>query len=333
MTWIAVALAVAGACCYALGARWQNTAVRERSSATGSTVSIAALCRLARNPGWLLGLALLGGGTALHVTAVAFAPLTVVQPVGVLALTLTAVLHARDRRLRLNPASLLAVVACTGGVALFVVLATGAAHPAPVTGAEQLRVLGLLAVAAVVLAVLIAIGRGRCLLFTVGAGVAFGFVATLTRVVTQRFHGGGLADVSPLAVLGIALAGVAGGWCVQQAHANGPPDLVVAGLTVLDPLVAVGIGIAVLGEAPHLAPLTGAALGAAALVATTGVFVLARHHPDASGPDDPRPAVRNTATRDLTTRDLTTHEYGPHVRVSRPVRRAPISRYDVRSVS
>ena len=38
---------------------------------------------------------------------------------------------------------------------------------------------------------------------------------------------------------------------MQTAYAVGPPDLVIAGLTVVDPIVAVGIGVLVLGEAQN----------------------------------------------------------------------------------
>jgi len=286
MTWVAVVLAVAGACCYAFGARHQNTAVRGNGAMT-----LRGLTRLVRDRGWLIGLLLLAGGTALHVTAVALAPLTVVQPIGALALALTAILHARAQGIRLNRASVAAIVACIGGVATFVALAAGAVHPDPVTTAEAVRVLALMGAAGVVLALVVTTtraGRARALAHIVAAGVAFGFVATLTRVLTQRVREGGLDDPFLLVpALAIVTALLAGGWCLQQAHADGPPDLVVAGLTVIDPLVAVAIGITVLGEAPYLAPATLAALAGAAVIAAGGVAVLARHHPDATGPAAP----------------------------------------------
>ena len=57
----------------------------------------------------------------------------------------------------------------------------------------------------------------------------------------------------------------------------------VAGLTVIDPLVAILIGILVLGEAAN-APLWAIAVfvGAGAL-AIFGVLSLARHHPQLQG--------------------------------------------------
>ncbi|MGO1921552.1 MAG: multidrug DMT transporter permease, partial [Microbacterium sp.] len=76
----------------------------------------------------------------------------------------------------------------------------------------------------------------------------------------------------------IAAAGV-GAYFVQTAYSSGPPDLVIAGLTVVDPIVAVVIGIVVLGEAaaaPVWALVAFVAIGA---VAVWGVVGLARYHP------------------------------------------------------
>ena len=66
---------------------------------------------------------------------------------------------------------------------------------------------------------------------------------------------------------------------MQTAYSLGSPDLVIAGLTVVDPLIAVAIGIAVLGEASN-APLWVIPVWAiAAAIAIYGVLQLAKHHP------------------------------------------------------
>src|SRR5699024_4261635 len=63
---------------------------------------------------------------------------------------------------------------------------------------------------------------------------------------------GGLAhavsNVQWVLLLGILAGSGAGMWVVQTAYRNGPPETVLAGLTVIDPLVAVGIGTVLLGE-------------------------------------------------------------------------------------
>ena len=67
------------------------------------------------------------------------------------------------------------------------------------------------------------------------------------------------------ALLALLAATVLGGYFVQTAYSSGPPDLVIAGLTVIDPIVAVSIGIIVLQEtsgAPWYAILAFAVAGA-----------------------------------------------------------------------
>jgi hypothetical protein len=59
----------------------------------------------------------------------------------------------------------------------------------------------------------------------------------------------------------------------------GSPDLVIAGLTVIDPLVAVAIGIVVLGEAAAVPVWALFIWMIAAALAIYGVFQLAKHHP------------------------------------------------------
>ncbi len=274
LRWVAILLAAAGAAGYALGARAQNRAV----PGGGGRLPVRQVLRLLGNRGWLAGLALLGAGTALHVLALSMAPLTVVQPVGVLALPLTAAFDAASRRTRLSRTSVLAVAACTGGVGLFVVLAATTTAAAPATRNDVLEILGLLAATLVVLAVgaLLAKGRLRSLMQTVAAGACFGFVAALTKVALTHLTAADAPGVL-LALPGLVVALLVGGWYAQQAHANAPTEVVVAGLTVVDPLVAVGIGVAVLGEAANATPAVTAALLACGVFAVAGVIGLSRH--------------------------------------------------------
>ena len=80
-------------------------------------------------------------------------------------------------------------------------------------------------------------------------------------------------------MVGLILAALLGTYFVQTAYSSNPPDLVVAGLTVIDPIVAVAIGIIVLGEAAG-APLWAVfAFIAAGGCAVWGVTSLSRHHP------------------------------------------------------
>ena len=114
----------------------------------------------------------------------------------------------------------------------------------------------------------------------------YGFVATLAKVVINRLGnlmagivGGEFEWLTLGCVVGLLVAAGLGAYFVQTAYSLGSPDLVIAGLTVVDPLIAVAIGIAVLGEAAH-APLWAIPVWAlAAALAIYGVFQLSKHHP------------------------------------------------------
>ncbi len=68
---------------------------------------------------------------------------------------------------------------------------------------------------------------------------------------------------------------------MQSAYATGPPDLVIAGLTVIDPIVGIAVGITILGELkPEVPTVTAIGMAGAALIAIVGVVALSRHHPD-----------------------------------------------------
>ncbi|MFD4675873.1 glycosyltransferase [Lentzea sp. NPDC058450] len=262
MTLLAITLAVLGAVCFALAARLQHDAVAE----TGARASVL------RQPRWLGGLALLIAGAGVHAAALGMAPLTVVQPIGVLAIGMTALM---DRRFRELPAILLTTV----GVGAFVWFASGSATATKVVPDVELTAglvtLGLIAVPGLV-AALTPNARIRAVAFASAGGVAYGYVSVLMRAVSQSVQQGGFGLSHLASVLGIALSLAVGGWLVQHSYAGGPPHLAVACLTVVDPLVAVGLGAFLLGEAAHLSPLTGVALFACALAAVCGVFALAR---------------------------------------------------------
>ncbi|GGP33981.1 glycosyltransferase [Saccharothrix coeruleofusca] len=263
MTPLAITLAVLSAACLALATRSQHDAV---------TVSGAKL-GMVRDPRWLGGLALLAVGAGVHAAALGMAPLTVVQPIGVLAIGMTALL---DRRFREIPAILLTTV----GVGAFVFLASGSATATPVVPDAELTA-GLVALGGIavpgVVAALTTNARIRAVAFASAGGVAYGYVSVLMRAVSQSVQQGGFGLSHIASALGIALSLAVGGWLVQHAYADGPPHLAVACLTVADPLVAVGLGAFLLGEAAHLSPWTGAALITCALAATGGVLALACH--------------------------------------------------------
>lgn len=245
--WVAVALALASAVCLAVGTQTQSRAV---TGHTSGALNPRALLTLLRNRRWLAGTGLLVLGMLLNVSALALATVTVVQPLGVVALVITTLLHARREGLRINRRTWLAVALCTAGGAGFVVCAVAGTDPAHRPGPEAERLVVLMLVGLVVLMGIaeIFVRRHRISIFYVlCAGVLYGFVAVLVRLVVTTVGDGGIAAVNWLSVLMVVVAAALGGWMVQCAYSCGPPDLVIAGLTVVDPMVGVALGLAVLG--------------------------------------------------------------------------------------
>ncbi len=209
---------------------------------------------------------------------------------GAVALVITAILNARLSKVPLDRVSIRAIVVCVIGVGAFVTIAAFVAESHPITETQLVTVLLILSVVLAIFIALFFVMRKRTprpIFYVIAAGTLFGFVVTLAKVVIDRVRtilagtfSFGPADIlTLLCLVGLGAAALLGMYFVQTAHSSNPPDLVVAGLTVIDPLVAVSIGIIVLGEAAG-APLWAIfAFAAAAAAAIWGVLSLARHHP------------------------------------------------------
>lgn len=285
MAWVAVFLALLGACFLAVGAQRQGSAVR--SNTGGLSLNSNGFMRLLRNPRWILGLILLSAGMVCNVIALSLASLTVVQPIGAIALVITTVVNSRDQGVRINRATVVAISACVTGSALFVLLAVNVTRKDHVVRPDQeLTAVLLLCIAVAVFGTLAFVFKRRLSAFAyiLGAGVLFGFVAVLTKIIATHLldpNGRFLLNVPLYSVIAIIAAAGLGSWFVQSAYATGPPDLVIAGLTVVDPIVGIAVGIVVLGELqPNVESVIAIAMGAAAIVAIVGVIALSRHHPD-----------------------------------------------------
>jgi drug/metabolite transporter (DMT)-like permease len=283
---IGIPIALVGAVFLSLGAQFQHRGVGKVEASLGDAgtgLSVRQLMALLARPSWVLGTLMLGLAIVFQLTSLGFSPIIVVQPLGAVALVITAVLNARVSKVKLNRSSIISIVLCVGGVGLFVLVAAFTAVDKPVTTAHLIVILIILAVVLVLFAVGFAFLRRKfkALAYIVGAGVLYGFVATLAKVVISRIFQADFEWLTLVALIGLLAAAALGGYFVQNAYASGPPDLVIAGLTVIDPLVAVAIGITVLGEAsqaPWWALIAFTAFGAVAIL---GVFGLARYHPQA----------------------------------------------------
>jgi drug/metabolite transporter (DMT)-like permease len=282
----AIALAFVAAMLFALAASLQHGAVDGVSDAHGGRLSAAAFWTLLRRPGWLLGVATAGAGAALHAVALVLSPVAVVQPIGVLAVPIAVLVTVHRTRERPGRGVILGVALCVLGVAAFVVIAANSTVSTRVPDFATL-IAGSVCLATVLVLVAVAMLRTdwiRCVAWVTGGAVAFGLVSALVRALSQQVATGLVTFTDPRflgTVAGIVVAMGVGLWLVQQGYAAGAPEVVIACLTVVDPIVAVLLGIVLLGEGPAIDGISGVVLIACTLAAVAGVASLARHHPDA----------------------------------------------------
>ncbi|WP_233563874.1 DMT family transporter [Cryobacterium tepidiphilum] len=281
---IGIPLALVGAVFLSLGAQFQHrgvTKVEAHTAQVSGGLTVRQVTLLLARPSWVFGTVMLGLAIVLQLSSLNFAPLIVVQPLGAIALVMTTVINARISKVSPTRASLIAIGMCVGGVGLFVTVAAFTAVDKPVTHANLTTILVMLGIVLVAFAVAFFFLRRqfKAIFYILGAGVLYGFVATLAKVIINRVQHANFDWLTLACVLGLLLAAGFGAYFVQNAYASGPPDLVIAGLTVVDPLVAVCIGVVVLGEASQAPIWAGVVFVVAGVVAIWGVFVLARYHP------------------------------------------------------
>ncbi len=295
ITALAVVLAVVAALCFAYAALLQQHAVTNASSGPNAAdadpqarVGVGSFRWLARQPRWLLGWGLVAAGALLHVSALLLAPISVVQPIGVLAVPVAVVLAARAAHTRPARSVVAGVALAVAGTGAFVLLAgsSGTFTSAAVTLAGLLT--ALLVVAVIVSGLEMAArgrsGLARCLAYAGIGAVSFGFGSALIRLISRTVAADAATLASPLVITaGFAmLAAMAlGAWAVQQAYASGSAAVVISALTVGDPLVAILLSAGLLGESLNQSPAVIVAMIGCTLAAGSGVRLLAEHHPAA----------------------------------------------------
>jgi drug/metabolite transporter (DMT)-like permease len=282
---LAVALSLISAICYATAA-----VVQERTAA-GTANLRGALTR----GSWWWSVVLNSTGALLHVGALRYGPLTLVQPLGALTLVAAVPLGALAAHHRTTATQWRGMVlTLVGLVALLTATASGNA-PDTTLSATDVLVVGL--TAAVVIAALIRFTSGRSTLgglaFAAASGIASGTGSTLAQTLA----------VEPALSLGAALvvaltAAFAGGGLLlsQKAYSSGLGGP-LALLTLINPVTASVIGITLLGERFQYG-LIGVLLAlAGAAVAAQGVVLLSRPQPPV--PRHPRHRLRIAVPRRL----------------------------------
>ena len=282
---IGIPIALLGAVFLSIGAQLQHRGVSKVDGTHGvgakSGLSAGQLMLLIRRPSWVLGTLLLTLAIVIQLISLGFAPLIVVQPLGVVAMVLTNVINSRVNGIAADARVRGSIALAVLGIAIFVGFSAIYAFEQAFSDAQLLFIMWLLAAVIIVVVASFVIFRQRlrAMFYIVAAGTLYGFVVTITKVLINRWQSNQIDAFMILCLVGILVAALLGGYFVQTTYSVGSPDLVIAGLTVIDPLIAVAIAITVLGEADRFPPFALAGLGVGGTLSVIGVVLLARHHP------------------------------------------------------
>ncbi|MFG2550329.1 DMT family transporter [Streptomyces sp. NPDC048581] len=238
---LSVLLSLVSAVAYAGGA-----IVQERVAVSSPGQQFAPM----RRPGWWAAVALNGLGGLLHVVALAFGPLSLVQPLGALtivfALPMAALFVGRKAGSTAWRGAIMATVGLAGLLSL-----VGSSESQSLATAERAGV--ALVTGAIVVTLMVA-GRAahrhpavRSMLLATGSGIAFGMSSVFTKLVAVDWNGGvSAADIPALATIGVfATAGLL---LSQAAYRGAGLAAPLATLTVVNPVVAAAVGITMFGE-------------------------------------------------------------------------------------
>ncbi|CAL9620726.1 DMT family transporter [Streptomyces sp. enrichment culture] len=263
---LSVLLSFVSAVAYAGGA-----IVQERVAESSPGEEYAPL----RRPGWWAAVGLNGLGGLLHVVALAFGPLSLVQPLGALTIVFALPMAALFVGRRAGATAWRGAVMATVGLAGLLSL-VGASDSQSLSSPQRV---GVFVVTGAVVAALMAAGRAahrhpavRAMILATASGIAFGMSSVFTKTVAVDWTGGvALSDAPSLAAIGVLAT--AGLLLSQAAYRGAGLAAPLATLTVVNPVVAAAVGITMFGETFRYGA-TGTALALGCGVVAAGGLIL-----------------------------------------------------------
>nr|WP_272924728.1 DMT family transporter [Streptomyces sp. SID4951] len=253
--------------------------VGARSVPPGDAFSIRLVRHLLHHPAWLAGIAVVVGAAACQALALAFGPLSLVQPILVTELPFTLLIACAFSRRRLPAAGWTASVMVAGGLALTLAAAAPSGGNSVVSTGTW--VLTLLTTALVIsLCVLAALrqprGKARAALFSSASAIGYALTATLMKSATETFEQRGAgAFFAAWQTYAFVAAGACSLFLLANAMESGPLVASQPALTLGEGLVSVTLGILVYEDRVR----TGWWLipeGVGAVLITWGVLTLVR---------------------------------------------------------
>ncbi|OCB39529.1 hypothetical protein A5676_13210 [Mycobacterium malmoense] len=279
MGWVAShAVAILSALLSALWAA-VGIVVRQRAAQevpAGEGMSGMMVTTLARRPVWWAGTIAAVAGYVFQAVALAHGSLLLIQPLLVSSLLFALPLSARLCHQRISASQWGWATLLTAALAVFVLVGQPREghHRPPVPAWTLALVVSVPLLIGCVAAARRAAGRVRAMLLGVAVAVLLGMIAVLTKICTHRYAVGGWHAVLtvPAPYLLVALA-VAATLVQNSAFHAGALQASVPIMLVGEPVVAVALGVAVLGE--HLAVRGSTTLELAVAVAAMAAAAVA----------------------------------------------------------
>ncbi|MFC7303673.1 DMT family transporter [Streptomyces monticola] len=238
---LAVLLSLISAVAYAGGA-----IIQERVAVSSPDRPYAPM----RRPSWWIAVGLNSLGAALHVAALAFGPLSVVQPLGALTIVFALPMAALFVGRGAGPTAWRGAIMATVGLAGLLALTDGV-DSTSLGGSERLLVAVTTFGAVVALMIAAhAVHRHpvvRSVLLAGAAGIAFGMASVFTKsVAVDLSSDAAFRGLSSLAVIAVLATG---GLLLSQASYRGAGLAApLAVVTVVNPVAAAAVGLTLFGE-------------------------------------------------------------------------------------
>jgi drug/metabolite transporter (DMT)-like permease len=255
----------------------------QQRPASEAPVELAArpglLIRVAQQPVWLLGVVAEIGGFVLQVIALRHGALVVVQPLLTTSLLFTIALTTRWTEQTVRPREWAAIVAVVAGLALFLVVAHPSEESSGLADSSDWVVTGLSIGAAIGFLLWIGLrrsGRRRAAALGLAAGLGDAIMAVFTKAFAHVTEHGAVAAVTSWVPYALCAAGLTAMLLTQTAYQAGLPKVSLPIITVADPLVSCGIGVALFGEALHLGGVRGPIVVFAIAFMGAGLVFLSR---------------------------------------------------------
>ncbi|MFT3715147.1 MAG: DMT family transporter [Gordonia sp. (in: high G+C Gram-positive bacteria)] len=283
MTALAVVLALLASAMFAGAAVLQQRAAADVPDERPGALGFVG--QLLRRRTWLAGIALDTLAFGVQAAALAVGSVVLVQPLLVTTLLFALPLEAWTHRRRLTVAEWTWSGVLVAALAVFVLLGrptAGVTRPSAESWTVPAVVLVVVLAACVGGARLLRRGAGRSLVLAVAAGTVLGYSDPLTKTAMDELGHGVWRALSSWELWAMIVAVILGTFWQQLSYHAGSVQTSLPTVSVLEPVVAVTLGLTLYREHLHVDELGGVAVVASVVVMAVATVAIGRLGADTS---------------------------------------------------